>query len=168
MVNAEGRDRMTLYEIKEAIRNFEYDFDPETGELLNDADLQALDVAKTEKLEAIACLAKEARSDALAIRSEVKSLVERADSKDKRADYFEKWLAKELENKPFETSRVAVTFRKSQTTDIIEEGLIPEEYMVQRIKTETKPDKERLKKALKEGKEIPGVVLTDHYRISVK
>ena len=159
---------MTLYEIREAIRNFEFDFDEESGEILNANEYDALQIAETEKKEAIGCLIKEGRAEVAALIAEMKSLKDRADRKQNWINNMEKWYAQVLGNEAFETPRVQVSFRKSQTTDIIEERLIPSEYMVQRIKTETKPDKDKIKKAINAGKEVPGAVLTDHYNIQVK
>lgn len=159
---------MTLYEIREAIRNFEFEFDAETGEILNSDEYDALQVAENEKKEAIGCLIKEGRAEVAALIAEMKALKDRADRKQNWVNNMEKWYAQVLGNEAFETPRVQVSFRKSQTTDIIEERLIPSEYMVQRIKTETKPDKDKIKKAINAGKEVPGAVLTDHYNIQVK
>lgn len=159
---------MTLFEIREELRNFEYIWDEETGELLNADELEALQLAEEAKKEGIACLAKEARAESKALRDEAKALIDRADAKDKKADNLEKWLGHILDHKPFETTRCRVGFRRTETCDILEERLIPKDYMVTNIKTETKPDKRRIKDDLKAGKEIPGAVLTEHYRISVR
>lgn len=159
---------MKLFEIQEALRNFEWQFDEETGEVLNEDEYNELALAEEAKKEGIACLIKEARAEAKALRDEAKNLTARADSKDKNADNLESWLGHILEYKPFETARCKVGFKKTETCDIIQEKMIPQEYMVTSVKTETKPDKRRIKDDIKAGKEIPGAVVTEHYRIQVK
>lgn len=161
-------ERMTLFEIQDAIRNFEYDFDEETGEILNEDEFNELKVAEEAKKEGIACLAKEMRAEAKALKDEAQNLLDRASSKEKNADNLENWLGNILEHQPFETTRCKVGFRRTETCDIVEEGLVPKEYMVTQIKTETKPDKRRIKDDIKSGKEIPGCAVTEHYRIQIK
>ena len=156
---------MKLYEIEEAIRNFEFEVDPETGEVLNAEALDELQVAKEAKIEGIACLIKERRAEAKAILEEYKNLKTRADRLENSADSLENWLAEILAGDKFSTSKVNITWRKSERVDIISEAMLPDKFCV--YKTTRTPDKTAIKKAIKEGAEVEGAVLTQHNNIKV-
>lgn len=159
---------MKLYEINAAIRNFEYEYDPETGEWLNEDEWNELAIARDTKIEGIACLAKEARAEYKAICEEMEHLKARAEQSKKRAEGLEKWLTKELQGKSMVTTRASILFRASETTDILFEDMIPEKYMVVTTKVERRPDKDAIKKAIKAGEEVAGAVVTQHCNITVK
>ena len=44
---------MTLYEIDKALADFEFEIDEDTGEILNAADLDELNLARDQKIENI-------------------------------------------------------------------------------------------------------------------
>lgn len=159
---------MKLYEIDEQLRNFEYEFDEDTGEILNEDEFNALNIAKDEKLEAIGCVIKEHVATANAIKAEIQNMKDRLERENKDIERLKAWYAKWLENKPFSTARVQVSFRKSETTDIIEERMLPEEYIVKEIKPVTRPDKDKIKKAIKQGIDVPGACITEHWNIQIK
>lgn len=159
---------MTLFEINEALRNYEEIYDEETGEWLNEDELDQLNIARDAKIEGIGCLIKEYRAQSKALVEESKVMKKRAESADKKADNLEKWLSFELQNKPYSTPRVNITFRRSETTDIIEVGLLPEIYVTEKVKTELVPDKAKIKKDIKSGIEVPGAVVTEHFNIQVR
>lgn len=159
---------MTLFEINEQLRNFEYEFDEETGEVLNEDEFNALEVAQEEKLEAIGCIIKEKVATAEALKAEIKNMRDRMDKEIKDIERMKAWYGQCLGNKPFSTTKVQVSFRKSETTDILQEQMIPEEYIIKEIKPVTRPDKDRIKKAIKAGIDVPGAVVTEHYNIQIK
>lgn len=157
---------MKLYEIEEAIRNFEFEVDEETGEILNVEALDELEMAKEKKLEGIACLIKERRAEAKAILEEVQNLRIRANKLENSADGLEGWLALILSGENFKTPRCSVTWRKSEKVDIIDPEKIPEQYTIRKI--EIKPDKAEIKKAIKNGITVAGASLSQHNNMTVK
>ena len=66
----------------------------------------------------------------------------------------------------FETARVKLSFRKSESVAIADESLIPDEF----IKTEIikNPMKNDIKKALKAGELVPGAGLVENLNLQVK
>lgn len=167
VVDERSDKRVTLFEINEAIRNFDYEWDEETGELLNADELTALEIAKDEKREAIACVIKEHQALLDALKKEKKSISDRIVKEEKKVENLTKWLGFELGYKPFATAKTQVAWRRSETTDIVDVRLLPEEYVTTKVTEETVPDKKKIKDAIKSGKEIPGAMVTEHYNIKI-
>ena len=109
---------MTLYQINEAIMGC---VDAETGEIIDFDQLDALQMAREEKMENIALYIKSLEAEALAISNEVYLLQKRKDSKTKKAKRLREYLSFNLDGQPFETPRVALTFRKSTGVKITDE-----------------------------------------------
>ena len=72
---------MKLYEIVEELRNFQFEIDEETGEILNADELDKLELARDEKIENICLMIKNLKADATAYKAEKDSFAE----KEKRA-----------------------------------------------------------------------------------
>jgi hypothetical protein len=67
----------SLYEIIGQIENFDYQFDEETGEMLNAKDLDELEIAKSEKVENVCLYIKNLLADAEAYKREKDSFAEK-------------------------------------------------------------------------------------------
>ena len=156
---------MKLYEIDEAIRNFRFQIDEESGEILNADELDELELAREKKIEGIACLCKERRASAKALRDEMKNLKARAERDEKSADDLEAWLERILDGEKFTTSRCAITWRKSKRVEILDESLIPDAFFT--VKTERSPNKTAIKNAIESGEDIDGAVLATRNNIKV-
>lgn len=156
---------MRLFDINESIRNFVPEIDEETGEILNLDELDDLVLARDEKLEAIGCLIKEYRADGDALLNESRKLKDRSDRSYKKADNLERYLDNELNGSTFRTSKVDISYRRSTSVDIINEMMIPDRYCI--YKTDRRPDKTLLKKALKSGEIIEGAVLKEKNNIHI-
>lgn len=157
---------MTLYEINDAILKFDYEIDEETGEILNAADLDALEMERNEKIENIACWIKNLRSDQKAVLEEATIQKTRADRLGKKADSLERYLDSQLQGEGFWTSKCEVTYRKSTRVEILNDMLIPDVFC--KYETRRTPDKMRIKKAINSGAEIDGAVLVEKNNISIK
>lgn len=157
---------MTLYEINEAITNFEYDIDPETGEILNAADLDNLEMERDEKIENLALWVKDMRKDQKGILEEVANQKDRAERLGRKADSIERYIDMQLQGKPFRTTKCEVSYRKSKRVDIINDMLIPDIYC--KYETKRTPDKTRIRKAIDSGEDIQGAKLIERNNISIK
>ena len=60
----------TLYELAEELANFELEIDEDTGEVLNFADLDKVEMELKKKVEGICLWIKNLKSDALAYKAE--------------------------------------------------------------------------------------------------
>ena len=157
---------MTLFEINDAILNFEYEIDEETGEILNAEALDELNIAKEEKIENVGLWIKNLEAEAAAVKAEKDNMAARQKRLEKKAESLRGYLTYALQGEKFSTPRVAMSFRKSESVHITEEYLIPDEFM--NIKITKTPDKTELKKALKEGKDILGAELITKQNLQIK
>ena len=161
---------LSLYEINEKILNFRYEVDEETGEILNIDELDKLNMAFDEKIENLCLYAKSLRAEASAIKDEEKNLKERREAKERKADNIEDYISRNLQGKKFETARVKVSWRKSESVEILNEDAVPERLLD--ISVVRKPMKSEIKKELKraeaEGREVPWARLNVNNNMSLK
>lgn len=162
---------MTLYEIdQELMEAYEKAIDPETGEIIDEAlftRLDELQEERTDKIEGICCWIKNLKAEANAIKEEAKALSERAKADEKKADRLTSWIEKVLAGEKFQTPKVAVSWRKSTTLEITTDNImdIPPTYL--KFK-DPEPDKNAIKKAIKEGEIIPGCALVENNNMTIK
>lgn len=159
---------MTLYEIEEQIQQaLDAAVDVETGEISPEAygAVEALEMIRAEKIEATACYIKNRSASAAAIANEIKSLQARKRAEEKRAEGARDYLMCFLNGQKFNSPKVSITYRTSQSVEIDDIKKIPDEYL--RYK-DPEPDKTALKKAIKDGVDIPGVHLTNKVNMQIK
>jgi len=158
---------VNLYEINQEIdRAIQNCIDPETGEILDDtSELDALTLARDEKIENIACYIKNLKADAEAIRTEEKKLAERRKTCENRAEWLKKYLANNLQGEKFKSPRVAVSWRRSQAVVVEDIWKLPEDYL--RYK-DPEPDKTAIKDAIKKGFDVEGAELVDNLSMVIK
>ena len=160
---------MKLYEINEQMERLsERLVDPETGEVNEDVfdEMESLDMDRKQKIENALCLSKNLLSDAEQLICESNNLKERAEQKTRRAESIQTWISHILNGEPFETNRVLVKWRQTQSVEITDEYSIPDKYL--NVKTVSKPDKLKIKGDLKQGIKIPGATLIDSMKMKVK
>jgi len=161
---------MNLYEIDKNIESVVengFSVDEETGELLFTADdLEQLQIDRTTKLEAMALVVKNYRALAEDIKAEENSLKDRREGILKRVEYLSNLLANSLDGAKFETSKCAISYRKSSKVIVDENVELPEEYIKTTVKTE--PNKTEIKNALKQGIEINGCHIEEISNIQIK
>lgn len=157
---------MNLYELNKAIADFDLEIDEETGEVLNADELDQITLARDEKIENIALWVKDLLAEADAIKAEEQALAKRRKQAENKADWLKRYVAQALEGEKFKTPRVAISYRTSEAVEILDEDLIPEEFLM--IKTEYKPDKKAIKDELKVGGEVEGAVLVKRTSLQIK
>ena len=166
---------MNLYEIDAGIKNaIELLFDTvndETGEI--DAgtaeQLEALQAEKAAKLDGIGAYIKNLDSDIEGLDAEIKKLTARKKAKENKRDRLKDYVTpfiEELENKKFETARVAFSLRSSESVNITDETKIPAEFL--KTKIESTPDKTAIKKAIKAGAAVSGAELITKQNLQIK
>ena len=154
---------ITLYEIKREIAEC---VDTETGEIIDIEKLSQLVMDRETKIDNIISWYKELNSEVSAIESEVKSLTERRESKKNRMESLKRYLSEFLDGLKFESSRNAVTWRKSDEVNITDESRIPDIY--KKEVTEVKISRADIKKAIKDGANIDGAELVYKNNIQIK
>jgi len=161
---------LSLYEINSMIASFQYEFDEETGELLNADELDELELAKEEKIENLCLYIKSLRAEAKAIKEEEGNLAERRKAKENKADKLEEYVGATLSGNKFETPRVKVQWRKTESVEIPDDALVPDELCENTIirKPNKKIVKARLKKYEDEGVEVPWARIVRKNSMSIK
>ena len=166
----------TLYELDQALKLvmdqvFE-GINPETGEVTEQIDFTVIDQLnenRDKKLEGIGCYIKNLTAEIDAIKSEISTLSKRVSNKKRKIEHLKKYVTESLnlagQNK-FETAKVAYSFRKSKSVNVIDLDKIPDEYV--RLKTEKSPDKTAIKKAIISGETIPGASIETSMNLQVR
>lgn len=152
----------TLYEIDADIINC---VDAETGEIIDEEKLNALLMERSAKLEGVALWIKNLDSDAAAIRAEREALEKRQKAAENKAASLRAWLANALGGQKFSTARVAVSYRKSVSTEVDSESVAKTWC---RKKITYTPDKTSIKEALLSGMKIKGCRLVEKQNIQIK
>lgn len=157
---------MNLFEVDAEI--LEKCIDMETGEIVNEELLNELEMEKSKKLLNIGRWIKNLESDTEQLKAQEQAFKERRAAAERKIDSLKKYLAAYLNGQKWESDdcSVAITFRKSESVNVLDESIIPTEYI--KTKTETTVDKAGIKKALKEGKVIEGAELVANNNIQIK
>lgn len=153
----------SIYEIDQRIQEC---VDFETGEIIDEKQLSELQLERDKKIEGIACWIKNLSSDIADIKAEEEALAQRRKSKESKVESLKSYLNSVLGNSAFETAKCRITFRRSQSVEVIDEDCIPDEYKI--LQTSFKLDKKSLGEALKSGELIEGVQLNEKYNIQIK
>lgn len=157
---------MTLFDINKAILEFDYEIDEETGEILNAEELDALELAKDEKIEGVGLWIKNLQAEAEAVKKEKDAMADRQRRLEKKAESLKNYLAWALQGEKFSTPRIAMSWRKSESVLIPDEAALDDRFVnIQMIK---KPDKKLIKDTLKAGLEVPGAELVTKQNLQIK
>lgn len=152
----------SLYEINEEILNC---VDMETGEIIDTGRLEQLQLAFDNKVEGIALWIKNLLSDAEAIKAEKDKLAERQKACENKARNLKEYLSKFLGGQKFKTPKVSISYRKSESVEVTDISKLDDDYLKF---AEPTVDKTKVKKALKAGTTLQGVVLVENQNIQVK
>lgn len=161
---------MNLYDIDQAILDL---VDLETGEILDYEAFAELKMAREVKIEGMALWCKNLDAEAKAIRAEEVSLAERRKALEKKAESLKKYLTMILDGGKFSTARVACSFRKSKSVEILDEAAFIQameasqhyEYLTY---SAPKVNRTEITNAIKAGKEVPGAQLIEKNNLSIK
>ena len=160
---------MRLYEIDQAIMDT---IDQETGEILDSARLDELQMERTAKLEGVACWVKNLEAEADAIEKEKKALMQREKAARNKAESLKRWLADALQGEKMTTAKTAVSFRRSEAVEFANQDLFvvwaSEAHNELLTYKQPEPNKTMIKQMLKAGGKLPGVQLVERQNISIK
>ena len=160
---------MRLYDIDVNLRALWTKIAEQEGEITEE-DMQMLnelEIAKNDKLEGYGVIIREMKSEIDECDAEMKRIKEIADRKKNAMERLKKSLQEFMignEIDKLESVKVKLSFRKSQSLEIEEDAIIPEDLM--RIKKE--PDKTAIKDFIVNGGELQGVHLLDKKNIQIK
>ena len=159
---------MTIYEIDKEILNC---IDLETGEIIDIDRLNDLQLERDAKIENVACWIKELKAEAEAIKAEKLALAERQKVAENKAESLKKWLAFALNGEKFKTAKCSVSFRKTESVEVTEEGLsnLMQEHDELLTYKAPEPNKTAIKNAIKkDGLSVEGVRLGCNTSVIIK
>lgn len=152
----------SLYEINNAILDC---VDMETGEIIDIDRLSDLQMEFDEKVENVALYIKNLLSEAQAIKAEKDNLAKRQKVCENKAESLKQYLSGFLAGEKFKTPRVNISYRKSDSVEVIDITKVDDDYLKF---AEPTVDKTKIKKALKEGIQLDGVKLVESQNIQIK
>lgn len=155
-----------LYEIDKEIAEFEFDIDESTGEILNALALDELKMEREAKIEGVALKYKNLLAEKEMVSNEKKAFADREKSLDRQLDGLKDYLSYALDGEAFSTSKVAMSFRRSESVNIPDETKIPKEFC--NITEVSKPDKKKIKEAIKSGIDVFGAELVENRNLQIK
>lgn len=153
---------MKLYDIDNAILDC---VDVETGEIFDIDKFEELNLEREIKIESICLWIKNLKAEAEALKQEKDSFAQRQKVAENKMESLKRYISNYLEGTPFESAKVKVSFRKSESLEILDGAIIPDEFL--RFK-EPEVNKAELKKALKSGMNIDGVSIVENKNIQIK
>ena len=153
---------MTLYEIDGAILDC---VDAETGEIFDIDKFEELSLERDAKIENIGLWIKNLKAEVEALKAEKDAFAKRQKSAENKMNSLKTYLESYLEGTAYKSTKVNITFRKSESIYVEDVSNIPDEYL--RFK-EPEVDKVALKDALKNGVHIDGVEIVTKNGIQIK
>lgn len=155
---------MTIYEIDNAILEC---IDQETGEIINEEMLTALNMEREKKISNVACWVKNLKAEAEALKTEKQNLEKRQKACENKAESLKRWLAFALAGEKYKDSRVSISYRKSESvgfSDNFNVANLPEEFQ----KVTIEPKKSEIKDYLKSGATIDGCYIEESNNIQIR
>lgn len=153
---------MTLFEIDAAILDC---VDVETGEVFDVDKFEELGLEREAKIENICLWIKNLKAEAEALKAEKEVFAQRQKAAESKMESLKRYISGYLDGTAYESAKVKVSFRKSESLEISEGAVIPDEYL--RFK-EPEVNKTDLKKAIKAGLVIGGVQIVENSNIQIK
>ena len=156
---------MKLYEITELQKELEREDDAEIKR-----DLQELIAIELKnKSNNIVYAIKNLESNNAAIDAEIERLQALKKRNSSNIDKVKSnilWFMQQNNVETIKTDLATFSKRKSESTDIENIELIPQEFIT--VKQTFTPDKTAIKKAIKEGREVAGAKVITNYSIQIK
>ena len=152
-----------LYEIDDDIMSC---VDLETGEIVDEERLNALEMEREKKIEGVILWRKDLLAEAEAVRSEAKKLYERVNKCEKKAEQLKHWTESVLAGEKFKTERCSVSYRKSSSIVIDDVHQLPRE--VWKDLSDDWISKTKIKELLKAGQEVKGAHQEDKVGIVIQ
>src|SRR5690606_17217587 len=159
----------TLFEITQEVI--------ELASLLEDGEFtpeleQQLAITREEldsKAENYVKVIRSVEGDISVIDAEIKRLKEIRDGKSRVVDRMKVALSTamtvfKVDN--IETALMKLFFRKSESVEVLDESLVPEQYKLSSVVVN--PDKILIKKIIKSGEDVPGCEIVEKFNLQIK
>jgi hypothetical protein len=161
-----------LYEAAQAVRELLEQIDPETGELPEGYE-QARALVAT-KAQAVAAFVLENNTQADMVEAHAKELLDRVRKARKRSEWLKQYLASHMAACGVLTIKAndgtftaTLSPGRDESVDIFDAAQLPQDYL-REIPAKYEPDKTLIKKAIKDGYEVPGARIVAKDRLTIK
>jgi len=147
------------------------EFDEETGELIDNSLtikqlLKEIEDNQSNKADNIVYLIKQAKDTQDLIKAEIDRLNGRNAMFKRQEDSLKELLTYLVGGEKLKTDKFTISFRSSQSVNIIDADLIPAEFL--NVKETFTPDKKLIKEALADFNEVPGAEIKINKSIGIK
>lgn len=149
--------------------------DPETGEILDEvlyAELEALQMARPEKIENLALWIKDLQAFAADLKEEKLAIAKRQAQVEAKAEKLKGWLMHFLDGEKPKSAKYQVRYTSTTTVVVLDQTAAVDWLMENGhedvVKVEVTVRKDELKKLLKGGAVVPGADLATGVSMSVK
>lgn len=158
---------MKLYEIDDRIKKIIETgsfVDENTGELLDNNDLDQLEIDFAKKVDNILCIIKEKNCLLTSLEEQKKNFEQRIKSEKSQIESLKSYLLHHTNGKEFSSARAELKWTTSEQISITIEKNVPSKF----IKTTKTINKAELKKAVKAGLTIEGVEIVKKENAQIK
>lgn len=164
--------QITLYQAADSVRDLLDQIDPETGELPEGFEQARALVATKAQACAAFILDNEAQADM--VEQHAKSLLDRVKTARKRSQWLRQYLSSHMAaagvmsiKSDDGTFTAKLDIGRDESVDVWDAAQVPADYM-REIPAKQEPDKTLIKKAIKDGFEVPGAKLIAKDRLTLK
>lgn len=165
-------NNITLYQAAEGVRALLEQIDPETGEMPEGFD-QARAIVAT-KAQAVAAFVLDNEAQADMVEQHAKALLDRVKAARKRSEWLRQYLQSHMtacgitEIKADDgTFKASLSIGRDESVEIFDAAQLPADYM-REIPAKSEPDKALIKKAMKDGYDVPGARMVKKDRLTLK
>jgi hypothetical protein len=163
---------ITLHQATETVRELLDQIDPETGEMPEGFDdARAL---VQHKAVAVAAYILEADRGIASVKDYIKDLTAKVKAAEKRQDWLRRYLQDHMtaagiteitdDRRVFKAS---LSVGRDESVDVFDEAQLPADYL-REIPAKYEADKTLIKKAIKDGFEVPGARIVKRDRLTIK
>lgn len=163
---------ITLYQAANTVRDLLDQIDPETGELPPEFE-QARAIVAT-KAQAVAAFVLDNDAQADMVEQHAKSLLDRVRTARKRSEWLRQYLTSHMQacgiteiKADDGTFKASLAIGRDESVEVFDAAQVPMEYM-REVPATSAPDKALIKKAMKDGFDVPGAKLVKKDRLTLK
>lgn len=153
---------MRLYEIDNEILGC---IDADTGEIFDIDKFEELSLTRDAKIENICLWIKNLKAEVEALKAEKMAFANRQKVAENKMESLKRYITDYLEGASFESTKVKVSFRKSESLEVLDFNLIPDEFLKY---NEPDVDKQAIKQAMKQGRAFDGIAIVEKQNIQIK
>ena len=153
----------SLYEIDNEILEC---VDADTGEIIDEEKLNALEMEREKKLEGVILWRKDLLAEAEMVRAEGAKLYKRGKSCENLAEQLKVYIDKALGGDTFKTARCSVSYRRSKSIVIDDLLSVPTKYL--KALKEEWFSKSAIKEAIENGEQVKGAHQEEKNGIVIK